>query len=239
MAVSTDNAPVSWTCAAPLHFLWGRQREQAELNQMLLDVRSGRSRVLVVRGEAGIGKTALLEYLAGRHGGVSGGARRRESSRRWSSRTLGCISSAAACWAALRAAAGSTARGARGRVRPARGRGSGSVHGWACGARPRFRRPPTMQPQVCLGRRRSMVGSGFGADAGVRGTSAAGRARRAGVRGARRRRRRDPRRASRADRARSAGRGRPSAAWMRRSQGPWTSGSAIGSWRRRVAIRLR
>jgi DNA-binding CsgD family transcriptional regulator len=65
MAVSSDNAPVSWTCAAPLHFLWGRQREQAELNQMLLDVRSGRSRVLVVRGEAGIGKTALLEYLAG------------------------------------------------------------------------------------------------------------------------------------------------------------------------------
>jgi len=65
MAVSTDNAPVSWTCAAPLHFLRGRQREQAELNQMLLDVRSGRSRVLVVRGEAGIGKTALLEYLAG------------------------------------------------------------------------------------------------------------------------------------------------------------------------------
>ena len=65
MAVSTDNAPVSWTCAAPLHFLWGRQREQAELNQMLLAVRSGRSRVLVVRGEAGIGKTALLEYLAG------------------------------------------------------------------------------------------------------------------------------------------------------------------------------
>ena len=63
MAVSTDSPPVSWTCAAPLHFLRGRQREQAELNQMLLDVRSGRSRVLVVRGEAGIGKTALLEYV--------------------------------------------------------------------------------------------------------------------------------------------------------------------------------
>jgi AAA ATPase domain len=65
VAVSTDNAAVSRAGASPLTTLWGRQREQAEMNQVLLDVRSGRSRVLVVRGEAGIGKTALMEYLAG------------------------------------------------------------------------------------------------------------------------------------------------------------------------------
>ena len=60
-AVRTDRAPVSWAGGAPLMVLSGRQREQAELSQMLLDVRSGRSRVLVVRGEPGIGKTALLD----------------------------------------------------------------------------------------------------------------------------------------------------------------------------------
>ncbi len=33
--------------------LWGRQRERAALSQLLFDVRSGRSRVLVLRGEPG------------------------------------------------------------------------------------------------------------------------------------------------------------------------------------------
>jgi DNA-binding CsgD family transcriptional regulator len=41
--------------------LSGRQREQAALDQVRLDVRASRSRVLVVRGEPGIGKTALLD----------------------------------------------------------------------------------------------------------------------------------------------------------------------------------
>ncbi|MFF5083991.1 BREX system ATP-binding domain-containing protein [Actinoplanes sp. NPDC000266] len=44
--------------------LRGRRREQEELDRLLRDVRSGRSRVLVLRGEAGAGKTALLDYLA-------------------------------------------------------------------------------------------------------------------------------------------------------------------------------
>ena len=43
--------------------LWDRQRERAALSQLLFDVRSGRSRALVLRGEPGIGKTALLENL--------------------------------------------------------------------------------------------------------------------------------------------------------------------------------
>jgi DNA-binding CsgD family transcriptional regulator len=44
--------------------LLGRRREQETLNRLLRDVRGGQSRVLVLRGEAGAGKTALLDYLA-------------------------------------------------------------------------------------------------------------------------------------------------------------------------------
>ncbi|TQM36939.1 ATP-binding protein [Pseudonocardia cypriaca] len=46
--------------------LRGRRRECHELDQLLTSAREGRSRVLVLRGEAGIGKTALLEHLASR-----------------------------------------------------------------------------------------------------------------------------------------------------------------------------
>ena len=42
--------------------LWGRRRQCGVLDGLLADVRAGRSRVLVVRGEPGIGKTALLDY---------------------------------------------------------------------------------------------------------------------------------------------------------------------------------
>jgi len=42
--------------------LRGRRDECAVIARLLEDVRAGRSGVLVVRGEAGIGKTALLEY---------------------------------------------------------------------------------------------------------------------------------------------------------------------------------
>ena len=43
--------------------LLGRARECAELNQLLTSARAGRSQVLVLHGEAGIGKTALLDYV--------------------------------------------------------------------------------------------------------------------------------------------------------------------------------
>ena len=46
-------------------FLRGRARERAALDKLIEDVRGGESRSLVVRGDAGIGKTALLEYLIG------------------------------------------------------------------------------------------------------------------------------------------------------------------------------
>ena len=43
--------------------LIGRADECAVLDRLVADVRRGQSRSLLVRGEAGIGKTALLEYL--------------------------------------------------------------------------------------------------------------------------------------------------------------------------------
>jgi DNA-binding CsgD family transcriptional regulator len=46
--------------------LRGRRNECATLDRLVEDVRAGQSRVLVLRGEAGVGKTALLEYLQGR-----------------------------------------------------------------------------------------------------------------------------------------------------------------------------
>jgi DNA-binding CsgD family transcriptional regulator len=49
--------------AHPWGRLRGRSRERERLGQLLTAIRSGRSGVLVVRGEAGIGKTALLEEM--------------------------------------------------------------------------------------------------------------------------------------------------------------------------------
>jgi DNA-binding CsgD family transcriptional regulator len=44
--------------------LFGREREREALDRLLHGVRAGRGGVLVVQGEAGVGKTALLEYVA-------------------------------------------------------------------------------------------------------------------------------------------------------------------------------
>ena len=46
--------------------LLGRRAERDVLDRLLRAVRAGESRALVVRGEPGVGKTALLDYLAGR-----------------------------------------------------------------------------------------------------------------------------------------------------------------------------
>ncbi|HUA46994.1 MAG TPA: ATP-binding protein, partial [Solirubrobacteraceae bacterium] len=45
--------------------LRGRAEECSLLDTLVADVRRGESRSLVLRGEAGIGKTALLQYLIG------------------------------------------------------------------------------------------------------------------------------------------------------------------------------
>lgn len=48
----------------PRYPLWGRRVEQDALGRLVGCVRDGHSRSLVLRGDAGVGKTALLEYLA-------------------------------------------------------------------------------------------------------------------------------------------------------------------------------
>jgi DNA-binding CsgD family transcriptional regulator len=51
--------------AATAYLLWmlvGRQTEQEQIQRLLADAREGRGRALVLRGEAGVGKTALLEH---------------------------------------------------------------------------------------------------------------------------------------------------------------------------------
>ena len=53
------------TRSEPAPALLGRQRERQALDVLLGDLRSGRGWALVVRGEAGVGKSALLEYAAG------------------------------------------------------------------------------------------------------------------------------------------------------------------------------
>jgi len=47
----------------PMPALLDRQRERAVLDGLLGELRSGHGQVLVVRGEAGVGKSALLEYV--------------------------------------------------------------------------------------------------------------------------------------------------------------------------------
>jgi predicted ATPase len=49
--------------------LLGRRRECAAVDELVAGLRAGQSRALVLRGEAGIGKSALLEYLAGHPSG--------------------------------------------------------------------------------------------------------------------------------------------------------------------------
>jgi predicted ATPase len=44
--------------------LTGRHAERGALDRLLEAVRAGESRALVVSGEAGVGKTALLDYFA-------------------------------------------------------------------------------------------------------------------------------------------------------------------------------
>ncbi|HEY2263071.1 MAG TPA: AAA family ATPase [Streptosporangiaceae bacterium] len=52
--------------ASPAAMLRGRRSERAVLDRLADAVRGGQSRVLVLYGEPGVGKTMLLDYLAGR-----------------------------------------------------------------------------------------------------------------------------------------------------------------------------
>ena len=46
--------------------LFGRKSECEALDRLLIDAISGTSQVIVLRGDAGVGKSALLEYLSHR-----------------------------------------------------------------------------------------------------------------------------------------------------------------------------
>jgi hypothetical protein len=54
---------------APAAGLTGRRSERGVLDRFVAGVRAGEGRALVVRGEPGVGKTVLLDYLAGRASG--------------------------------------------------------------------------------------------------------------------------------------------------------------------------
>ena len=53
----------------PAAGLTGRPRERGVLDRFVVGVRAGEGQALVVRGEPGVGKTVLLDYLAGRASG--------------------------------------------------------------------------------------------------------------------------------------------------------------------------
>ena len=53
--------------------LLGRSRERHELDRLIASARGGRGAVLVIRGEAGVGKTALLRYCADQAAGLQVG----------------------------------------------------------------------------------------------------------------------------------------------------------------------
>ena len=76
--------------------LRGRARECVQLDGLIAAVQGGEGRSLVLRGEAGIGKTALLEYLIAAASAMTV-VRAAASSRRWSWRSPACISCARRC----------------------------------------------------------------------------------------------------------------------------------------------
>src|SRR3954464_1363665 len=63
--------------AIPQSGLLGRRSETVTLDRLLEAVRAGESRALAIRGDPGVGKTALLEYVVehamGRRGAAAGG----------------------------------------------------------------------------------------------------------------------------------------------------------------------
>src|SRR5580693_2340436 len=56
-------SPHRVAAAGPARGLRGRHAECVALDRLVAEVRAGQSRVLILRGESGAGKTALLEHL--------------------------------------------------------------------------------------------------------------------------------------------------------------------------------
>jgi len=72
--------------------LRGRSEECRALDRLLDGARAGQSSALVIRGEAGVGKTALLDYIAERASGCMLARIDGASIRRWASRSPVCSS---------------------------------------------------------------------------------------------------------------------------------------------------
>src|SRR5262245_31085576 len=64
---------LAWWAGYRRGVLYGRRQECTAVDRLLQAARAGRSGVLVLRGEAGVGKSALLAWAAGRAGDVAGG----------------------------------------------------------------------------------------------------------------------------------------------------------------------
>jgi DNA-binding CsgD family transcriptional regulator len=69
MNLPTTELPPATSGRASWCGLHGRRGEREMLDRLVADVRAGHSRVLVLRGEPGTGKSALLDYLARRAAG--------------------------------------------------------------------------------------------------------------------------------------------------------------------------
>ena len=113
--------------------LRGRDSECRLLEELIAAIRRGESRSLVLRGEAGIGKTALLEYLlesASDTTVVRAAGVESEMELAFASLHQLCASAARSA----REASGAATPGARDRVRGARRRRPriGSSSGWRC-----------------------------------------------------------------------------------------------------------
>ena len=173
----------------------GRRKECEALDRLLADVHVGQSRVLVLRGEAGVGKTALLEYLldgaVGMPHRASGGCRVRDGAP---VRRLAPVVRADP--GPARSSARAAARRAGHGVRAAARRAARSLPRrlWPCSAcSPTWREE---RPLVCVVDDAQWLDRASAQTLGVRRPPPAGRVGRPGVRGAGPQRRRGPRRAS-------------------------------------------
>ncbi len=151
--------------------LVGRADEQRAVEALLAGARLGQSGVLVLSGEAGIGKSALLEDAAARAEGfrllrVTGTEAERDLPFAGLAQLLRPVGRA-------RPAAGAAGRGARGRAGPARGRERRPVRGLGGGAHPAHP-GERRRPARAGGRRRAPAGPAVGRGAGVRLPTAAG-----------------------------------------------------------------
>ncbi len=232
----TVSLPGGWRASGlrgPAGELRGRRSECDVLGQLVNAARAGESRALVVRGEPGVGKTALLDYLA-EHASGCRVARAVGVESEMELAYAGVHQLRRRCWTASSGSRVRSGRRCGPRSASALGR-AGPLPGWAGRAEPAVgggRGTPTGLP----GGGRTVAGPRVGPGPWVRGPPPGGRVGRPGVRG--------PRAQRRAGRVAGAGgRGVPEADARELLEaalpGRWTRGSATESSPRPVATRWR